>query len=472
MTLEEAIDAVLEDRADETVFAELDRLLRDDPQAQQEYLRRVDQHFSLKWQIAGEATYRSMAAIRERSRPRRSALLPRWVSVAAAAAALLAALLVFATRPPTPAAPGSQVPPVAVLMRTHDARWTGTPPVPGHALPAGRLSLAGGSAEIEFVSGARVLLQAPVELEMAEPSRAALVRGSVTVDVPPATGFRLDGPDIEVRSTGAEFGLRVEGDVKLSVFEGEVESRITSRALSVPHTLTLTREESLHLDEGGTLTANIVGAPGAFARLDEQADPETPRVANGSFEYPRTGTYPQLAAAGWRLEVHPLANLENMPVETGAGVIEAHRTGSLFTGPVPTAPEGRQWGYLNARTFPDGRTYHTSMHQAVGRLVPGAAYRLTAVVGRPEGGSTTAKGCYMIGLYAGTRESGPTSALVTWNDPELPAPGRTATLDRTFRVPADHAGDRTLYLRIASVPGTKPGTRQILLDDIRLERTP
>ena len=463
LRLEALLDAIFEDRAGTAEYEELEVLLRDDPDAQREYLHRIDLHHAVRWQAAGEATYRSFAALRE-ARP-----LSRWVKFAAAAAALFLAILIAGTETAPPAARPT-APPVAVLMDLRNAEWREVYFTPGAALPAGPVKLARGTAELEFTAGARLLLQGPAHLDLAGPSRAFLHRGTATVETPPGSEFHLGGPGIEVSNEGSEFGLHVDGEVRLTVLEGEVEARVETPALQIPQTLQLTREESLHLDRSGTLTANIIGAPGSFARLGASADPEIPRIANGGFEYPRAGAYRQLAAAGWRLEVHPLANLENMPVETGAGVIGARERGLLFTGPAPAAPEGRQWGFLNTRTFPDGRTYHTSMHQAVGRVVPGATYVLTATLGRPEGAPLDGP-TYTLGLYAGTPESGPAQTLQEWSDPALPAPGQTAMLKLFHRVPEAHPEAGTvLYLRIATVPGTTAGVRQILIDDIRLER--
>jgi hypothetical protein len=449
--IESAVEALIEGAEPEAAARELDALLRDDPEAQRLYLRRIDLHHALRWQAAGRATYRSFSKLRASAAARRRRSPARFV----AAAAVAAGLLVLLVRRPDdrPAVEG-----VATLAPTERPVWDG--PAPSRALGPGRLRLRGGAARIGWNSGAETLLQGPADFEIAGPARALLRSGAATVGVPHGgTDFELAAAGLDLTTRGAEFGLRTDGSglILLQVFEGEVLARVQGPSTGIPRTLRLTRDESFRVDPDGTLTAHIIGDAAVFPRLRRVADPDVPVVVNPSFEYPKAGPSGQLAAAGWMLQVHPLANVDNMDVDTGAGVVGARKLGDR----APSAPHGEQWGYLTARTFPDGRQYHTSMHQPVGRLVAGARYVLSASASVPGGASR--EPALTLGLYAGSPEAGPVTLLREWH--EAPGPG----IERDWRCPPDHpAAGQTLFLHIASVAGAKAGLRQVLVDDVRL----
>ena len=417
MTLDELIDAVCNGTADAATFEALDRLLRDDPEAQRRYLRRIDLHHTLQWMTAGEATADAVRALR----PRRA---PAW---RAAAAVLLvsavAGLLVL------PAPREREASPVAVLTDTRDAVWEEPAPARGRPLPPGRLTLRSGRARFLFYGGARALLQGPATLDLTDGGSAALSSGRLTVAAR-GSPFRLSAPGLDVVLQSGELGLRADDGVLLSVFEGEAAATV---ALGIPVVRRLVREESLRLEPDGTLIADLVGAPFPFARIDPRRDPRRPAVANPGFEFPRVRTDGPLAAAGWVLQAHPLANAENMDVHAAAGALEHG---------------GRQWGYLTARTFADGRRFHTSMHQAVGVLAAGATYELEleAVL---EGAGLA------VGLFSDEQP------LKVWSNP---GGGR---LRLAYTCPADHPDDgRTLTLRLEAIPVA--GRGRVRVDDVRL----
>lgn len=117
---------------------------------------------------------------------------------------------------------------VAVLGGVLDARWgagQGRREVGDPLLP-GVLHLEQGLAQIEFFSGATVVLQGPAELELLSPTRARLLRGRVRAHVPPAArGFTLLSPDLQVVDLGTEFGMAVgeDGHAEVHVFDGLVQ---------------------------------------------------------------------------------------------------------------------------------------------------------------------------------------------------------------------------------------------------------
>ncbi len=90
---------------------------------------------------------------------------------------------------------------VAVLTRLVDSRWAETPGIPteeGSALPACRLQLASGLVQIEFVSGASVIIEGPCDFELLSPVRAICRRGKLWAHVPTqARGFTIAAPGLD-----------------------------------------------------------------------------------------------------------------------------------------------------------------------------------------------------------------------------------------------------------------------------------
>ena len=121
--------------------------------------------------------------------------------------------------------------PVAHLVRTVDCAWVADAEAPqvGDELIGGRkLLLKSGLAEIDFLDGARLLLQGPATLEVRSCAGALLSRGkcSVTVEDPKAHGFIVQTPGMAYTDLGTEFGVLVAqgGEQEVHVFRGKVQA--------------------------------------------------------------------------------------------------------------------------------------------------------------------------------------------------------------------------------------------------------
>ncbi len=130
---------------------------------------------------------------------------------------------------------------VARLTNAVDCRWTfshaaGTnhidqpesvAPDIGAELRAGqKLNLAAGLAELTFDSGAKVILHAPAQFEVADALGGGLARGKLTAKVPhAAAGFTIATPGGKVVDLGTEFGVKVRDDgvMNVIVYVGEVK---------------------------------------------------------------------------------------------------------------------------------------------------------------------------------------------------------------------------------------------------------
>jgi hypothetical protein len=116
---------------------------------------------------------------------------------------------------------------VAVLLQAPGAEWGDTDPPPrlGAPLPPGRLLLKSGLAQLEFYSGATVILEGPADLQLLSTTEAYCARGKLRVTVPEqARGFTITTPKCDLVDRGTEFGLSVNpARTEVHVFKGLVE---------------------------------------------------------------------------------------------------------------------------------------------------------------------------------------------------------------------------------------------------------
>jgi hypothetical protein len=121
----------------------------------------------------------------------------------------------------------AMAPAVAVLKRAVAVEWVAgsQSPAVGAMLPAGWVKLKTGTVQIEFLSGARLLVEGPAELRIDAEDAAFLQTGTASAFVPePAHGFKLSGPGVDVVDLGTSFGFSIgkAGKPEVHVFEGEV----------------------------------------------------------------------------------------------------------------------------------------------------------------------------------------------------------------------------------------------------------
>ena len=98
----------------------------------------------------------------------------------------------------------------------------------GGVLSLGELQLSSGVVEIEFYSGARLLVEGPSVVEFQSEDSAILHEGLIRAQVPPqALGFTITTPQVEVVDLGTEFGIRVTPDrlqTEVHCFSGKLEA--------------------------------------------------------------------------------------------------------------------------------------------------------------------------------------------------------------------------------------------------------
>lgn len=98
----------------------------------------------------------------------------------------------------------------------------------GREFHAGQdIAIGSGFVRIRFAKGAEMILEGPAELTVSDGNGAVLMRGTVSVHVPPsATGFTLVGPDAKVIDVGTEFAMKVSPDkpTEVHVLDGLIRT--------------------------------------------------------------------------------------------------------------------------------------------------------------------------------------------------------------------------------------------------------
>lgn len=183
----------------------------------------------------------------EEAADRRKRRWIRWVASVASAASIIAAITV-ASRHQSSELPSEQAQSieqasptdalldefnridansVAVLANVADANGPSIKNLTvGSPVPSGIFVLTSGLVQLEFLSGANVIIEGPAELELKSTKLIVCHRGKLRVRVPQqAKGFSVDTPHYRAVDLGTEFGVSVDdGDAtELHVFQGEVE---------------------------------------------------------------------------------------------------------------------------------------------------------------------------------------------------------------------------------------------------------
>ncbi len=149
---------------------------------------------------------------------------------------------------------------VAVVVRGENLRWEmddGRIPKEGDVLPKGRLRVLEGRAMFSMLSGVTVVVEAPADLDLHSVDRIACNRGKLRARVPEgAEGFVISGPGTAVVDLGTEFGINVKPDGKSygKVFKGEVEAAVLGTTGTLKHSQVVgDQSEPFEIDPGSGL---------------------------------------------------------------------------------------------------------------------------------------------------------------------------------------------------------------------------
>jgi hypothetical protein len=246
--LKDLIDDYLAGLLDEAGMAQLEERLCADAEARRYFVAycrlHTDLHLEVRARRVGERALRALGETPPLPRRRFLASFPFKVAAAAAVVLLAAGLAWWLIPRPAPAEPAE----VAWLVNAQNCQWA-EDTQPAGAMRAGTvLRVERGLAEIQFRSGARVVLEGPASLELLSANGARLLHGKLSARVPePAIGFEIISPQGKVVDLGTEFGVSVgdDGATDVRVFAGKV----TASAGGDP--VSLIANQSARLDGAG-----------------------------------------------------------------------------------------------------------------------------------------------------------------------------------------------------------------------------
>jgi ferric-dicitrate binding protein FerR (iron transport regulator) len=220
------ISEVLDGSVDDAGREALNEMLRTSPEALRFFREHMELHARLHLDYtAGEVT-QFLPGLNQRQKSSRFPGLLVMGLVAAACIALAAVLL----WPRPQMGPARQIADAFVTIEgSKSARWKSSdlPTKDGSRLGKGTLHLAEGLVTLRFDSGARVSLEAPVEMTLVDKMNCTLGSGVAVADVPnSAIGFRITTPEAKVVDYGTRFSVKVDhvyGTTHTQVHEGFVE---------------------------------------------------------------------------------------------------------------------------------------------------------------------------------------------------------------------------------------------------------
>jgi hypothetical protein len=161
---------------------------------------------------------------------------------------------------------------VAVLSRAADAVWGQTKPLAvGSPVAAGNFAIASGVVQLEFLSGANVVVEGPAKLDLKSTMLIVCHEGKLRAHVPPqAKGFMIDTPHHRAVDLGTEFAVDVAQDqgAEVHVLDGEVELFTIDDGAKDREPRNLTVGDALSARPSGELT-KIAAAPDKFIGTKE-----------------------------------------------------------------------------------------------------------------------------------------------------------------------------------------------------------
>lgn len=159
---------------------------------------------------------------------------------------------------------------VAMLTRCAGAVWEASADADrevGATLEPSLLRLKSGVVQVEFFSGARVILEGPAEFEVISSWESRLNYGKLNAVVPPpARGFKVHTERLVLIDIGTEFGIKEQpGEPQeVHVFKGKVQLEFANTN-QAPRELTEGKGARVETDEVDDLPAD----PAAFVRAEE-----------------------------------------------------------------------------------------------------------------------------------------------------------------------------------------------------------
>jgi hypothetical protein len=261
-----------------------------------------------------------------------------------------------------------------------------TSPAEGVQLRRGLYRLLGGLVEIEYDSGAILVVRAPATFELVDEACVRLEDGQLAAHVPMAAiGFRIESPGATVIDLGTDFAVQAvkEKESEVHVFRGEVLVDLHGEKGMSADLLRLVTGEATRVDY-------LTGMPSGID-LDKQQFVRSLREDSSSY-------------ADAVLALNPAVYYRMEPTGDGARLVDASGSGAdatihLGRAIFPVWTAGRFGAALNLGG-PAQETYAAaeSYPQAVGDEISVVAWIFARSRPRWAGGSTD-RGQFHFGLF-------------------------------------------------------------------------
>jgi hypothetical protein len=275
---------------------ELEAMLSASAAARTMYVRYMNVHAGLDWEITSRESVEEMVpavqASRENLPPAAAGRSWPWALAAIAAGLLIvSSVAVWQSKEKSPhgqspiadAAPIENGDVAAVTQLGPEAKWSVARrdnAAPKQLRVNDVVSISEGEMQVRFESGVVVTLYAPAELEVISPMMGRAIRGRLSANVVDgAEGFAIVTPRATVIDQGTVFGVEVgdKGDTDVVVFKGTVDLHLDALAgvRPAPAPTRLTTGEAMRIDNRGT-TSRIVSI--SSDRFGNRPDYHAPKV--------------------------------------------------------------------------------------------------------------------------------------------------------------------------------------------------
>lgn len=241
-------------------------------------LRETFAHLALQESLLRERG-RARAAGKALATPDRAKLIPLWLWLWLGIGAVGVAGMVLVSRPVTEPEPVTVAKiRVGIVTAASDlVLGPGSmPAAPGDVLGPGSLVVTRGHLQIDFFSGARVLVPAGTQIDLISAWRASVKHGQVAArGHAGAIGFSLDAPSAKIFDLGTEFAVRAEGKGSaVRVFSGQVEASLLGENGSTRANALIKQDNMATLDPAASDVATTGAvAPETFVRVRALALP-------------------------------------------------------------------------------------------------------------------------------------------------------------------------------------------------------
>jgi hypothetical protein len=283
----------IDQRLSREEFAEFERRLLRDRDFRARYVQYMDVEASLYDELLSAPPSPSLVDLANRPQHARSKMrrFVGWSVAASLAAALLVGAVGYSWQVQRSGTGYVEIPlqgmeTVAIVTHAQGLgpQRKGDEVKPGMRLKPGSLTLETGQVQVEFLGGAKLLVQGPCELHILSPKSATLVSGRAAARVLEwGRGFVLNTPEAVMVDLGTEFAVGVDQQhgSELQVVRGEVEVSVLGEDGSTLTSEVVEEANALRIRPGATSLEPDAGPRGAPLRVFD--DPPRPLSAPDSY---------------------------------------------------------------------------------------------------------------------------------------------------------------------------------------------